>query len=436
MLVKKLLLTVLILLVIAFIIDLVTGPPVVVYTKEAVFGNLNLVGLEEAKGKQLLQDTIQKPIYLNLTSHSRAVSLKEMGTSMDTSKLKGLTKACPSRIIHIFCKPTTTIQSQPADVLVVDQPALTTYLTELEQELQFLAKNTIVSFEDYTFRAVSPEAKVILNKDSFTDKAKLVSLLSSDQISLKLELTVEDPKNQKLVTEELISNISYPLLIKYGRNPIYIPAETVKTFLSTIQRQNVTLGQINEQPVQNYLNDLHKTYKKGDLVVLDREAVEAIRRAVLFRAADYKINNAVVLPIKGKPRSNGEKHDVYLEVIKSQQRLYRFENGELTKTYIVSTGLTWETPPGEYQIQDKQAMTISYFNDWYMPHYLPIGTVYGYRFGFHAIPYHVDGYGNVYSRDRNTMGSPATGGCIQLTPEDAKELFDWAWVGIPVYVYE
>jgi len=81
-------------------------------------------------------------------------------------------------------------------------------------------------------------------------------------------------------------------------------------------------------------------------------------------------------------------------------------------------------------------MTISYFGNWYMPYYLPVGTVNGYRFGFHEIPYHMDGAGNIYSRDPNTMGSPATGGCIQLTNIDAMELFAWAEVGTPVYIYE
>ncbi|EKD99899.1 MAG: hypothetical protein ACD_22C00139G0001 [uncultured bacterium] len=72
-----------------------------------------------------------------------------------------------------------------------------------------------------------------------------------------------------------------------------------------------------------------------------------------------------------------------------------------------------------------------------MPNYLPIGYIQGkYRFGFHAIPYHMDGNGNIYSRDPNTMGSPATGGCIQLSPKDAEELFNWARVDMPVYVYD
>ena len=34
------------------------------------------------------------------------------------------------------------------------------------------------------------------------------------------------------------------------------------------------------------------------------------------------------------------------------------------------------------------------------------------------------------------MGSPATGGCIQLTYDDSLELFEWAQVGTPVYIYE
>ncbi len=72
-----------------------------------------------------------------------------------------------------------------------------------------------------------------------------------------------------------------------------------------------------------------------------------------------------------------------------------------------------------------------------MPWYLPIGTINGpYYFGFHEVPYHMDYQGMIYSRDPETIGSPATGGCIQVLKGQAKEIFDWAEVGTPVYITE
>lgn len=433
---KKLLLIFAFLAITIFAVILIPNRKVVVYSNDATFGQLDISNLTEGQGSKILYEAISKPIYLNIKSKSRAVTLEEIGVSLDSTKLKQLTKTCRSKTLQLFCKSNNIGETSAGDVIVIDREKLSLYLDDLEAELQFLADNTITSFEDYTFRAVSPEATVVLDRSQFLNKRELMEMLSEERLTISLDLTLENLSNQKAVTETLINQMSYPLLIKYGRNPIYIPTDLVSSFLGTIQKDENTYGIVKEDEIQKYLNELHDQYANEDVIVLEKEAVDAIQRALLFRATNYEINNAVILPIEGKPASGGELHDVYLEVVKSQQRLYRFENGELVKTYVVSTGLTWETPPGEYQVLGKQKMTISYFGNWYMPHYLPIGTVYGYRFGFHAIPYHLDATGNIYSRDPNTMGSPATGGCIQLTPEEARELFEWAEVGTPVYIYE
>ncbi len=315
---------------------------------------------------------------------------------------------------------------------------LDSYLTSLEDDYKFLAKNTVISFDDFSFRTPSEHAKVKMDRTQFSSEEAVLQLVTSPQVKVRLNLdTVDDINIQKVKTQELIEKISEPILIKYGRNPVYITKEAIKSFIELKEDGGVLTGYIVYNKVSEYLDDLDDMYASTDLVVLHHDSVEAIRRAILFKATDYQVNNAIILPLEGKPRTNGEKHDVYLEVIKSQQRLYRFEKGKLVKTYVVSTGLTWETPPGEYKILAKQKMTISYTGNWYMPNYLPIGYIQGkYRFGFHAIPYHMDGNGNIYSRDPNTMGSPATGGCIQLSPKDAEELFNWARVDMPVYVYD
>jgi lipoprotein-anchoring transpeptidase ErfK/SrfK len=252
-----------------------------------------------------------------------------------------------------------------------------------------------------------------------------------------LQLTTnESSEDQKKATNLAINKVSYPLLIKYGRFPVYIPAERIKSFLSVIEKDGLTYGKITDYEINRYLDELDAKYRNPDVAIIRQGAVDAIKRALLFRTTNYEINNAIVLPQEGKPKTNGEKADSYLEVVKSQQRLYKFEHGKLVKTYIVSTGLTWETPPGEYMVLGKEKMAISYVGDWYMPNYLPLGTIYGYRFGFHSIPFHLDASGNIYSRDTSTMGSPATGGCVQLDQNDSLEVYEWAKVGTPVYIYE
>uniref|UniRef100_A0A7C4TLG9 Murein L,D-transpeptidase n=1 Tax=candidate division WWE3 bacterium TaxID=2053526 RepID=A0A7C4TLG9_UNCKA len=410
---------------------------VTVFKPNTKIGNLNMSGVDWNQGYSSLVSKLNKPIYLYLSDKSRGVTLKEIGVDIDRDKLEKLTQNCRPKSWRILCRNTSNEMVDPKSVIAINKWVLGQFLEGIEKDIQYLSKTTVISFEDYTFRAVSPNTKIEINKDMFLDQEKILDWLTSDENQIKLAIiTNETKEQQKQATTAVINKLAYPLLIKYGRNPIYIPTERIRSFITVTEKDGLTYGKLNDYEINRYLDELDLVYKHPDVVIVRQAAVDSIKRALLFRSTNFEINNAVILPQEGKPKSNGEKADIYLEVIKSQQRLYKFEQGKLTKTYIISTGLTWETPPGEYKILDKEKMAISYRDDWYMPNYLPIGTIYGYRFGFHSIPYHLDAAGNIYSRDSNTMGSPATGGCIQLTQEDSLELFEWAKVGTPVYIYE
>lgn len=411
--------------------------PITVFKNGTKIGNLELSRTEWELGYSILKSKLNDPIYLNINNKSRGVSLAEIGFDINRDKLSKLTKTCKTRAFQTFCRNTSNEQIDPNTIITVNEETLNAFLEELDTEIEYLSKNTFISFEDYSFKAVTPNTKVQINRDTFEDKDKIADFLTREEVQIELETIIdEDLEKQNEITENLVEAMSYPLLIKYGRNAIYIPADRVAEFIKTRDKDGVLYGYIDDKPIRQYIEELKADYETEDVRVVKEAAIDAIQKALVFRASNFEINNAVVLPLEGNPKSNGELHDVYLEVIKSQQRLYRFENGELAKTYIISTGLTWETPAGEFEVLGKEKMAISYSDDWYMPNYLPVGTVYGYRFGFHAIPYHLDGYGNIYSRDPNSMGSPATGGCIQLTNDDSLELFNWAEVGTPVYIYE
>lgn len=412
--------------------------PITVFKNGTVVGRIDLSGKTLNNGLDILERKFDSPIYLNLDATSRAISLRDIGINYNVDQILKATKICRFRNPRIFCANTSNEPVDKNEFIKVDSTKLNAYLDEFEKELQPLAKNNIVSFEDYSFRAGDKENKLIIDRSIFTNKLDLYNIIDTQTIKIKLNTnTFGNLKALNQQTLVLIENITIPLLIKYGRNPIYIQKSDLKKFILTEDREGITYGKISAEEITKYLETLKVKYAKDDVVILTNEAANAIQNALLFRATDYKVNKAVVLPLEGAPKTNGELSDVYLEVDKAQQRLYRFEHGKLVKTYIVSTGLTWETPAGEFKILGKQKMAISYFGNWYMPNYLPIGTINGgYRFGFHAIPYHMDVNGNIYSRDENTMGSPATGGCIQLTLEESKELFDWAAVGTPVYIYE
>lgn len=123
-----------------------------------------------------------------------------------------------------------------------------------------------------------------------------------------------------------------------------------------------------------------------------------------------------------------------IKVSIGKQHMQAFENGELKFDWVVSTGLPDSpTSPGVFQIQTHEEN--AYANQWdlYMPYFMgiyrpgPDGQVMN---GFHGFP----------SRDRKqllwtkNLGRPVTYGCILLSTENAKTLFDWADEGVIVEV--
>jgi lipoprotein-anchoring transpeptidase ErfK/SrfK len=429
-------------LIVVFVIVLINSDlnkfqTVTVFKSGTKVGSIELSRTNWETGYSILTSKLSDPIYVNLENKSRGVTLKEIGFDIDKDKLSKLTKTCRTEALKLFCSNTSNEKVDPNDVISVDKDKLDSFLDGLNAEIQYLAKNNIISLEDFTFRAVTDETSVSINKDMFVTREGIANFFTEETAQINLQVnTQSNIDSQNEATKQLIEDVSVPLQIKYGRNPIYIPGDVINSFIGTKFKNGVLHGELKDDAIISYLDSLENEYGSEDVVILKDFSVAAIKRAILYRATNYEVNNAVILPLEGKPKSDGSLHDVYLEINKAQQRLYRFENGKVIKTYIISTGLTWETPPGQYQVLGKQKMTISYFGNWYMPNYLPIGTINGYRFGFHEIPYHMDGAGNIYSRDPETMGSPATGGCIQLTKTDSLEIFNWADVGTPVYIYE
>ena len=123
--------------------------------------------------------------------------------------------------------------------------------------------------------------------------------------------------------------------------------------------------------------------------------------------------------------------DKRIEVDISEQHFYAYEGDRLVYEFVCSTGAHFSpTAPGRYRVLDKIPM--AYASTWnlQMPYWLGIywsGTL---ENGIHALPILSngqilwDGY----------LGQRVSYGCIILSTEAAKIIYDWAEVGTPVII--
>jgi lipoprotein-anchoring transpeptidase ErfK/SrfK len=117
-----------------------------------------------------------------------------------------------------------------------------------------------------------------------------------------------------------------------------------------------------------------------------------------------------------------------IEVSIGKQQLFMFENERLIRTITVGTGVKGaETPPGQYEVLYKLPKTR-------MQGVNPSGV----RYDLPDVPWVLPFMGDYAIHGvywRNNFGTTASNGCVGMTVEEAKILYDWADVGTPIRIY-
>lgn len=123
-------------------------------------------------------------------------------------------------------------------------------------------------------------------------------------------------------------------------------------------------------------------------------------------------------PAVAAARSSGEK---WIEVDLSEQKVYAYEGVEQVKEFVVSTGLPGTpTVTGEFRMwartpmQDMSGGNRAAGNYYYLKDVQWVQYFYE-AYGFHGTYWH------------NNFGQPMSRGCVNMTNDDAKWLFDWAF---------
>jgi len=118
-----------------------------------------------------------------------------------------------------------------------------------------------------------------------------------------------------------------------------------------------------------------------------------------------------------------------IEIDLSEQRMRLYENEQMIKESLVSTGKPgMETPVGKFQIYNKFPRAWSRTASLWMPYwmaFLPSGFM-----GIHELPE----WPNGHKEGETSLGHPASHGCIRLGVGDAKFVYDWAEIGTPVII--
>ncbi len=120
------------------------------------------------------------------------------------------------------------------------------------------------------------------------------------------------------------------------------------------------------------------------------------------------------------PPASGAAKEIVVDL--SDQRVYAYENGQLVRTTLVSTGL-YNTPTvqGNYRIYVKYPSQTMSGPGYYLP-------------GVPYVMYFYQGYSLHGTYWHNNFGQPMSHGCVNLPTPEAEWFYNWAEIGTPVRV--
>lgn len=124
----------------------------------------------------------------------------------------------------------------------------------------------------------------------------------------------------------------------------------------------------------------------------------------------------------------GDTTDRWIEINLSQQRLYAWEGNNLFGSYLVSTGKWAPTPTGNYNVWIKLAKTRMRGGS------VALGTYYNLP-NVPCTMYFYKGYGIHGAYWHNNFGQPMSHGCVNMRPNEACQVFNWASVGTRVNIH-
>lgn len=280
------------------------------------------------------------------------------------------------------------------------------------------------------------------------------TVITGDIQTLEAPIQIEQLTQAK---EQAQTLTNHNITLTFENQTYSIDQKILTSWLDFPVNNNVVSAQITDAKMKAYVDSLAK---KIDIRAVDRKISDvdqsileegsdgrSLNRTTLIAQIKEQLNNKdntttpASIAMQVDPVTRGEKivrrpftpgmyPGKYIEVNIDEQRMYLWEGMTKINEYTVSTGNIWShpTPLGVRYIENKINNAWSSTYKLYMPWWMSIGGGYG----IHELPYWPNG---AREGERN-LGHAVSHGCIRLGIGPAQEVYNWAEVGIPVYIHK
>lgn len=248
---------------------------------------------------------------------------------------------------------------------------------------------------------------------------------------------------------ELLTKASYPSLnICYEDDCYYLHPEVVESFYknSVLDRDKIS------NYLQEYIVPFFDKLSGGKYVVENKNGNfyawkedEVIDTSVMLNDViellDFVGRNSTEITYelnkKEVPGTDGKYSEKYIEIDNSRQKVFAWENGEVTKEIELSGAKYGWQVYGVFPIIDKglepRAPSGNYMPYWMAFHYDPGQDSW---YGLHALVWWYDDNGNVVNENTEYIGVRRSKGCIRMLEDNAKYLYERYEKGDNILIHE
>jgi len=415
-------------------------------------GKINVSGLTKEQIIKRISSFYDEPVQIKIRNRMYTMNYKHIGVILDQATtvrmiFENNSKPFPENITSYFQSlfsqkmilPSLVFSqdfinfgetsrfnfTQKQDEVIVDNTNKTLLLKDNEDlyRIDLSHFQSILLFHFGDKKAVlEPQLVQVINTDK-KDKIDAKNNKLIDVFSAPINIVIQD--DGKLISTFISSNelkriydVSY-----VNGEVVYTPHEDLLTSL-----------------IDNKVDPMLNRDKKIDLKTLKTNVLSAFTSRVQGKQSGPLLASTVLSPLKEVEQTNthGEIAGRYIEISISKQKMYLWDQGQMIKSYTVSTGLYYPTPAGHFNIINKAPEGYSDIFNVYMPWWMAF--YYGWAggqdayFGIHELPYWYVGQ-EKKQRPREFLGSPHTGGCVSLDIGAAKEVYDFSFVGMDVVIF-
>lgn len=429
--------------------------------------NINLQGKTKAQAKSIIENIVNKRLENRLVVQSAdkelEVGIAETGIQIDTQKMiiEAFQQGRDDNFFRsLYASAETVYKKKQLNYLIsFDQDLYENYLGRVSSNLEISPIDASLEIKNGQVLTNSSKSGVTIDLTNLEEQVKSGFADSQGKYTFQIQTV---PITPSLIAEDLATAksqaenyMNHSITLTLNDQVYTADRVTIGGWIAFKSEGGNYYAYLNNAAIKTFTN---KVAAKNDISVIDikvsavdggilqegRQGIyvnqdEALNKIVnglkspsqtiSFALSQYTKDPQTLTVFPDEGIVPGRFPGKYIDIDLTKQLMTIFEGVNQMGQYIISSGkASMPTPTGTRTIINKDPRAWSNKYGLWMPWWMGIGGDYG----IHELPE----WPNGYKEGESHLGTPVSHGCVRLGIGAAQTVYNWAEIGMPVYIHK